>query len=482
MVEGTPLSGLTHAFEAPLPSELRMYATALGVSGYVTPGVMHTDGAPQIFPVASYGAIGDGATDDTVAIQAAIAAAQAVSGGLVTFEAKAYKITATLRVGNGTASSVSSFASVRLEGIGPAWMPPQFFAGYPVTFGTRLLWRGASGGTMVSIRGPLQGWGVNNMALDGAPDGGDFGGLAGIGLEVISAQNGDCSNLTIRGCRNSGIYSTTVNPFGGVGNTDSLNNHYRNVNIGVAWVNGAKGIVLTGGGGASNTDYNIFTSPTITMPTVLGGGQTAYGIYLQACDSIIIVNPHFFNGSAAFSAVTFDYQVNASWPAGCQIINPDWGGIPSPILTGGTPDANARPNIVSGINECNGGVFPENVPNMTFHTGAIRTLRRDGQTVGTGAQILCPIRIRGLYRINYYLICTGGVSGGGFMDLSVSWLDGIGTPVFTSAAVLNGPGNKTSGSIVALCAIPSDIGYAVNFHSVSGSTLYSLFLVAERLM
>lgn len=62
----------------------------------------------QIFDVKSstYGAVGDGTTDDTTAIQAAITAAM-VNGGIVYFPAGTYKITSTLNIKNSAASKKS---------------------------------------------------------------------------------------------------------------------------------------------------------------------------------------------------------------------------------------------------------------------------------------------------------------------------------------------------------------------------------------
>jgi hypothetical protein len=57
-----------------------------------------TDTGGSSFNVRSYGAVGDNSTDDTAAIQTAIAAAFAAGGGFVTFPPAAYKITSTLQV------------------------------------------------------------------------------------------------------------------------------------------------------------------------------------------------------------------------------------------------------------------------------------------------------------------------------------------------------------------------------------------------
>ena len=70
----------------------------------------------SVHNVSFYGAVGDGVTDDTVAIQSAIDAANTASGGCVYFPAGLYQITDTLTVGNSTRLCGSSQRSqIRLE-------------------------------------------------------------------------------------------------------------------------------------------------------------------------------------------------------------------------------------------------------------------------------------------------------------------------------------------------------------------------------
>ncbi len=87
---------------------------------------------PYVFNVKQYGAVGDGSTDDTTAIQSAYTAA-AVSGGVVVFPSGTYKITSTL----------TRAKSVRLEGLQGSTSSAGF---YPT-----LLWAGSAGGTMETI-------------------------------------------------------------------------------------------------------------------------------------------------------------------------------------------------------------------------------------------------------------------------------------------------------------------------------------------
>ena len=115
--------------------------------------------------VATYGAVGDGTTDDTAAIQAAINALP-VAGGTVVFAAKRYKITAALTVGNGSAAAVSTRNGVVLRGVGYGNTASESFVPGGTT---ELLWYGAASGVMLDLIGPIWGVTFENLFFDCKP-------------------------------------------------------------------------------------------------------------------------------------------------------------------------------------------------------------------------------------------------------------------------------------------------------------------------
>lgn len=105
------------------------------------------------FDVRSFGAIGNGVANDTVAVLAAVAAARAADGPSVYFPAGRYNIAANI---NGSLSWPVNAGGLHLDG-----------DGFNSTF---LIWTGASDGTMIGgFDDWTYGFSVKNMALQGHP-------------------------------------------------------------------------------------------------------------------------------------------------------------------------------------------------------------------------------------------------------------------------------------------------------------------------
>lgn len=178
-----------------------------------------------LFNVKAYGAVGDGVTDDTVAIQKAINAAGAAGGGTVWFPAKDFVITSTLNIGDGSNTKFSTINGIHLKGEGMAYVlsGDSFYSEIPMS-GTRLLWKGPAGGTMIRMNGPLSGCGVEDMSLDGIRYSAT---QAGKCLDIISLNNGYFKNVQGISFSNIGLHLRTVI----CANIDGQNNGLGSVGI-----------------------------------------------------------------------------------------------------------------------------------------------------------------------------------------------------------------------------------------------------------
>ena len=197
-----------------------------------------------------FGAIGDGATYDTAAIQSRDQRGRRGGRGHRQIRCH-YRITGTLQIGNGT-SGADSTASVRLEGVGGRGFRRNS-GGLPRQQRRPILtWRVVPRWNDRPDQRPAPGLGRREHVLDGTP-------LAVVSVPAqngsgISAQNGYSPGLTIR-VEMFGLYSTTVPLFGADAATDSFRNHYPTGLVGVAQ-NGALGSCDRRT--QSNTDYNVF--------------------------------------------------------------------------------------------------------------------------------------------------------------------------------------------------------------------------------
>lgn len=294
--------------------------------------------------VMNFGCAGNGVADDQPCIQSAINQLPA-TGGDVNFPCGTYKLGSTVSIGNGSGAAASTRYGVHLRGAGSPIYP--VFTGLPTTPCVKFTWSGGAA-SMLNIMGPLQAWGLHNLYFD-------CGGVATIGINVVSAAFGDNSDLTVWECRTAGIYNQTVPPPGGVLNADNLHNYWRNTFIRLPEVNNANGLILTGGT-TSNTDYNVFINTVIELA---GTATGTVGLVLQACDSNMFYGLHFFAGNASAFTIVFDYSILNVWPASNGFYGVD------PKITAGTlyanvgsPGGGAAPNWIYGLVTTNGATPP----------------------------------------------------------------------------------------------------------------------------
>ena len=260
-----------------------------------------------------------------------------------------YAVSQSLPIGNGSAAAASTIMGVKLKGAGPPVGPP-LWAAYSRTPPTELRWVSMVPAPMVAVNGPLQGWGVENLYLNGQN-------IALYGIAITSGQFGDVANVSLAGFSSAALVSTTFPVFDG-NCTDSLHNAFRNLNIQVPGVYGAKGIVLTGGPNAT-TDFADFSNVLVAM----SGGSTNFGLYLQAADTCMFRNLHICGGPGT-TAIVFDYTVSGTFPSSCMFFGIDTGSGNTTYCVAGTPGPGATPNKMYGRSGLNGMPPPTGIPNL----------------------------------------------------------------------------------------------------------------------
>lgn len=241
----------------------------------------------QTVSVKDFGAVGDGVTDDTVAIQTAIDAVGAAGGGTVIIPTGVYAISNTICLGNG-GSGVASTYSINLIGEGAS--PFQ-----STNSNTEFLWIGTAGftGSMLKVCGLISGVRVQGIYLNGQKNIFD-------GLIVESCIGGNFENILVQNVRRRGV-SLVVNK---TGNSTwfTINNTFNNIYSNPAYVNRSGGDTyawyLCGnrvqdiGGSAAGifrNTYNVcvgqvFSDATnITLPAALYLGYTDSSTWTE-CD------------------------------------------------------------------------------------------------------------------------------------------------------------------------------------------------------
>ena len=131
-----------------------------------------TGSSSLVYNVKAYGAVGDGTTDDTVAIQAALTAAVTAGGGIVYLPAAIYKVTNTLLIG--------SYVHVVGAGRGATIIrsPAGAYTGKVVNSGTIL--------TTLAMAGSVVGASVQSLTVDHATNGTTANGIA---VQIDGAGN-----------------------------------------------------------------------------------------------------------------------------------------------------------------------------------------------------------------------------------------------------------------------------------------------------
>ena len=241
-----------------------------------------------------------GASDSTVGIQAAITSL--TSGQDLIFPPGTYKISNTIFIGDGTSATNSTYQGVCLRGQG---VPPQGAFGISTNSPVKIVWAGAVNGTMIQVSGPLSGWGIVNIMLDGLS-------VAGTGVVLQSAQNGDIDWLTVVGCKQFCMRFACYGTYPLDGQANTMHNTFRNITLIMPNFSTVFGIAFQGAGppNPASCCFNLFNNTTIVLL-----GTNCFAMYLLAADTNHFIDTHFINyGGMPNAGLTFDYTLFDSWP------------------------------------------------------------------------------------------------------------------------------------------------------------------------
>jgi hypothetical protein len=257
-----------------------------------------------------------------------------------------------------------------------------------------------------------------------------------------------------------------------------MNNRFHNVFLVPAAVASATGIMLDGAT-AGNSCFNDFENVVVQLPT----SGICYGIYLKGCDSNSFRNILVNFGGASATSVMFDYTGSGigNLPESNMFYNIDaWGASGTTQWASvGTPNASARPNMIFGVGQANGGSYPD-IDNLSVdlpkreHTYSALNL-----TAGLGSFTLMTPRIPGMFRISYMVFMQVAGTGGTFQPFFFCTTHTT-SQIFSALAITTTGGNA-SGSFTAYADNGQAIGMSVNAAGVTGSPQYGIHVAIERL-
>ncbi len=338
------------------------------------------DKGGAVHNVKAYGAVGDGSTDDTTAINNAIAALGA-NGGVVYFPPGTYKITSTIYLGDGSAGGVSTQQMIRLVGAGTS----RYAGNQGAT--TELKWYGSAGGTLMQVRGPIIGVEIGHMRLHGNS-------LAGVGLSIIASVGGWFHDLDIGNGQSNSVgmvWDTVDHAEGGNGN-----NAVDRVVI-IQQASGASALKV-GLTGVAGTTYRAGTSRTVFSNCdffYAGNVDASYGIYLKNADNNTFIESMAVknSGETLGYAVYFDQlpAPDTGFPGGNVFINVSMNGGSRSV--GGTSGTGG--NIFLPYPNGDGESVPTDVANLA------------GFKIGTGIGAFGDLGLRGTMSVFFLGNLTG---------------------------------------------------------------------------
>jgi hypothetical protein len=476
------LNGTTLTFNSPIPAGTNKVfvkggtSLTIGVPGASTVTDSSVASNSNLYnrihdwiDVKDYGAKGNGATDDTAAIQLAINLLPA-SGGTIYFPAGTYNVSSTIQIGNGSSSAFSTRTGVVLVGAGSPGLTDFLATGFNSNPSTKIQWTGGTAPVFL-VQGPLIGWGLQNFAIDGNAQ-------ATTCISLFSASAGDCQNLTLTGYTVNGILSGSYATFTGATLTDSIQNCWRNTTLENPPVTNVAAILLDGSAN-STSDYHLFLQTTIAMNSAVANK----GIIFRATDSCGFIGVHIFGAPPGGGGIIFDYSFRQFWPSGCWLQAVDngcgWANIGTPGIVGGTVGA----NVLHSVLTANGNGYPS-LPNLSVPAlpGRFAELTLTGQNAAVSPNAITPYPVlsSGLYRVSGYLFITAAGSAGGTVTPKMTWNDGSNLGSVSGNSIAPNTGYSQFSSMIYAVA-GTNISYEVDFSGVTTNPTYTAIFNVEQL-
>lgn len=421
----------------------------------------------QIVNVADFGAVGNGVTDDTAAIQAAIDYMETLNGGVVEVPQGQFKITSTIQINGGL--------GVQLIGQGSDGVHD---AGTGAGAGTIFLWYGSAGAAMLHISSPS---GVANSRQWGSSVSDIYFNcrtIAGIGVLLTSVRNVTCSRLFILSPTIAALKTTTLGNAFLAESSDVQQCVFDRILwrcIDNATTRAAHGLWLTSHNpisSDSNTSFNLFSQ---CIGQNWGASGSGYGLFVEDADNNtftslrifrvggltveavrLVGNPacdanHFWNLSAGGSLSVAIKGIPSGYTA-----NPNGNSFWATDVTNGTQYPTADVGVIFGWHTDN-NTFTKQMFNQQFIADSDAAAIANLQSLANESQYIynaASNHIRMMDGIgNLWGINIDGVTG----DFRILRLTGTG-----SVDVGNGSPVKISGKLVSQGAADSGgVGFKV---------------------
>lgn len=261
-----------------------------------------SDFKSDIINVKDKGAKGDGVTDDTLAIQAAINSLPA-EGGTIFFPIGDYVITDTLTIGNGTKDTVSTKNCIKLIGESNAATNLSTWVGEN---GTGIRYKGTVGKPMLRILGPILNPVVENMTLFGEN-------IATHGIYLTCCGQAKINRVTITGATEIGLFIDVWENLTVEGTANNIQCEFTNLFINEAFNPNAICIKTKAYGSKSSIDTNMCTFRNLFL---LYSGTGGNALYLGFMDASLFQSIHCYkNGDSVGShSIVFDGTELSGYP------------------------------------------------------------------------------------------------------------------------------------------------------------------------